>query len=199
MPGAAPVRTTRLIRITRRPHSWLRRQRCGYGSGWPGGRRTKNNVPANALPGWIRAPTCRPDGIRQSARRSGAGADGRDRAIQLEKRPFILPILRVNSIISATKCSSSGRPTGTLRCVERCCFRTRQARRSETFSSLRTRSMHARRRAGLRSFPLLFPSGSACRASDQKQPCAAARSLFEGALVPSIDPCPSHRTSFFQR
>jgi len=33
----------------------------------------------------------------------------------------------------ATKRSSSVRPNGTLRCVDRCCFRTRHARRSETF------------------------------------------------------------------
>ena len=49
--------------------------------------------------------------------------------------------------------SSSSRPRGTLRWVERCCPSAAQARRSETCSCARTCSMQARRRAGLRSFP----------------------------------------------
>jgi hypothetical protein len=49
--------------------------------------------------------------------------------------------------------SSSSRPRGILRCVERCCPSAAQARRSETCSCARTCLMQARRRAGLRSFP----------------------------------------------
>ena len=56
-------------------------------------------------------------------------------------------------MMSAVSRSSSSRPRGGLRCVERCCPSTAQARRSETDSSRRTCSMQARRRAGLSSFP----------------------------------------------
>src|SRR3954469_8914101 len=59
-------------------------------------------------------------------------------------------------------------PRGGLRCVERCCPSTAQARRSERESSRRTCSMQARRRAGLSSFPGPPPSGSACPASDRQ-------------------------------
>src|SRR5689334_622151 len=50
--------------------------------------------------------------------------------------------------MSAVSWSSSSRPRGVLRCVERCWPSAAQARRSETFSSRRTCSMQARRRAG---------------------------------------------------
>jgi hypothetical protein len=49
--------------------------------------------------------------------------------------------------------SSSDRPCGTLRWVERCLPRVRQARRSDTPRGCRTWSMHNRRREGLRGFP----------------------------------------------
>ena len=52
-------------------------------------------------------------------------------------------------MMSAVSASSSARPWGTLRCVERCCPRTRQARRSETWSFRLACSMQRRRRAGL--------------------------------------------------
>ena len=52
---------------------------------------------------------------------------------------------------------------------------------SETFHSPRTRSIQARRRAGLRSFPLQPPPKSACPASDHKPPCTPAHSLSAGA------------------
>src|SRR5262249_58672209 len=55
--------------------------------------------------------------------------------------------------MSAVRRSSSSRPRGTLRCVERCCPSAAQARRSETCSWARTCSTQARRRAGLRSSP----------------------------------------------
>src|SRR4051812_6363967 len=51
---------------------------------------------------------------------------------------------------SAVNRSSSGRPRGTLRCVERCCPSAAQARRSETCITSLICSMQARRRAGLR-------------------------------------------------
>ena len=70
--------------------------------------------------------------------------------------------------------SSSSRPRGTLRCVERCWPSAAQARRSDTPSSRRTCSMQTRRRAGLRSFPGLPPAGSACPASGRQSLCAAA-------------------------
>src|SRR5215218_3337561 len=52
--------------------------------------------------------------------------------------------------MSALSRSSSSRPHGTLRCVERCWPSAAQARRSDTPSSRRTCSMQTRRRAGLR-------------------------------------------------
>src|SRR4029453_13513877 len=48
-------------------------------------------------------------------------------------------------MVSAVSRSSSSRPRGTLRCVERCCPSAAQARRSETCSCARTCSMQARR------------------------------------------------------
>jgi hypothetical protein len=48
---------------------------------------------------------------------------------------------------------------GALRWLERCSRSTAQARRSDTFNSARTLSMHARRREGLRSFPGPPPTG----------------------------------------
>ena len=65
----------------------------------------------------------------------------------------IAPILSASSMISSVRRSSSARPCGTFLCVERCCPKARQARRSDTPSSCRTWSMHLRRREGLRSFP----------------------------------------------
>jgi hypothetical protein len=51
------------------------------------------------------------------------------------------------------------RPRGILRCVDRCWPSAAQARRSEIDRDCRTCAMHARRRAGLSSFPVLPPSG----------------------------------------
>jgi hypothetical protein len=117
--------------------------------------------------------------------------------------------------MSATNRSSSRRPTDTLRCLNRCCLRTRHARRSETFNSPQTRSMQARRRAGLKvsarlgactiyrivhhcvnrfKLPSRLTPRSACPASDQKQLCEAAHSLSETASVPSISQCRFRRT-----
>ena len=66
----------------------LRRLRWGYGSGWPGGGRTKKNVTVNGLPGWICAPTYQPDAVRWSAGRQNAGLDGHDQAIQWKEKAF---------------------------------------------------------------------------------------------------------------
>src|SRR5438874_7722255 len=68
--------------------------------------------------------------------------------------------------MSAVSRSSSSRPRGILRCVERCCPSAAQARRSEIDSACRTCSMQARRRAGLSSFPAPPPAGSAYPRSD---------------------------------
>ena len=78
--------------------------------------------------------------------------------------------------MSAVSAASSSGVVGDLRCVERCCPRTRQARRSGTPSSATTCSTQARRRAGLRSFPGQPRPGSSCRASDRTPPGAAGRS-----------------------
>jgi len=94
------------------------------------------------------------------------------------------PNWRVSSIMSSTKRSSSARPRGNRRCVDRCWPRTRQTRRSETLNSLRTWSMQARRREGLRSFPMQLPSGSTYPMSGQKPHDADARSLSVAASVP---------------
>src|SRR5262249_8051043 len=90
------------------------------------------------------------------------------------------PYCWASSIISAVRRSSSSRPRGTLRCVERCCPSAAQARRSETCSCARTCSMQARRRAGLRSFPGQPPAERAYPASDRKPPCAAGCSRAQG-------------------
>ena len=74
-------------------------------------------------------------------------------AQQLGDLAIAVAAVLLSSIISAVRRSSSSRPRGTLRCVERCCPSAAQARRSETCSCARTCSMQARRRAGLRSFP----------------------------------------------
>src|SRR3954471_21664772 len=87
--------------------------------------------------------------------------------------------------MSALSRSSSSRPRGTLRCVERCWPSAAQARRSDTPSSRRTCSMQTRRRAGLRSFPGLPPAGSACPASGRQSLCAAACSQSE--ILQSLD------------
>jgi len=79
------------------------------------------------------------------------------------------PYCRTSSTMSANRRSSSARPLGLRRCVERCWPRTRQIRRSDTFSSLCNRSMQTRRRAGLRSFPWQPHSGSTCPASGPKR------------------------------
>ena len=60
---------------------------------------------------------------------------------------------RASAMVSAVSRSSSSRPRGTLRCVERCCPSAAQARRSETGMTAWICSIQARRRAGLRSFP----------------------------------------------
>src|SRR5213078_1298129 len=56
-------------------------------------------------------------------------------------------------MVSAVSRSSSSRPRGILRWVERCCPSAAQTRRSETCMTSLTCSIQARRRAGLRSFP----------------------------------------------
>src|SRR4051794_30068783 len=76
-------------------------------------------------------------------------------------------------MISAVSAASSSGLVGGLRCVERCCPKTRQARRSGTPSSATTCSTQARRRAGLRSFPAQPRLRSSCRGSD-RIPRAAA-------------------------
>ena len=49
--------------------------------------------------------------------------------------------------------SSSERPTGSLRCVDLCCFRTRQARRSETFNSAANKINTSTTASGAQKFP----------------------------------------------
>src|ERR1700693_5420455 len=72
-------------------------------------------------------------------------------------------------MMSAVSAASSSGPVGDFLWVERGWPRTMQARRSDTPSPSCIVSTHARRRAGLRSFPVLLPSESACRASDRRQ------------------------------
>jgi len=55
-------------------------------------------------------------------------------------------------MMSAVSASSSARPRGTFRRVDRCCPNTRQANRSETRNFRLTWLTQARRRAGLRTF-----------------------------------------------
>src|SRR5262245_55155040 len=98
------------------------------------------------------------------------------------------------SMISAVRRSSSSRPRGTLRCVERCCPSAAQARRSETCSCARTCSMQARRRAGLRSFPARPPAESACQASNRRPPCAAGCSRVRDPSGASLARSSARRT-----
>ena len=64
----------------------------------------------------------------------------------------------MRTVMSSIKACSSSDPLGRRLCVGRCCPSTRQTRRSDCFSSDRTCSMQARRRAGFRNFPMLLPS-----------------------------------------
>ena len=57
-------------------------------------------------------------------------------------------------MMSAVSAASSARPLGALRCVDRCCPRTRHASRSDTPNMRTVWSMQRRRRAGLTSFPM---------------------------------------------
>ena len=74
-------------------------------------------------------------------------------------------------------------PAGTRRCVERCCPSTRQTRRSDNFNPDRTWSMQARRRAGLRSFPLQPPQGSFCPRLDRRQRGASRAFSASSAFI----------------
>src|SRR5262245_26090588 len=106
----------------------------------------------------------------------------------------VAAVCRASSIISAVRRSSSSRPRGILRCVERCCPSAAQARRSETCSCARTCSMQARRRAGLRSFPGQPSAEWAYPASDRKPPCAAGCSRAQGPSGASPARSSTHRT-----
>jgi hypothetical protein len=88
------------------------------------------------------------------------------------------------SMTPTVSAASSSHPRGGLRCVERCWPSTAQTRRSESVSSDLILPMQARRRAGLKSFPLPPRSGSACSASSPKPPSTAARSR---SRAPSAD------------
>ena len=71
----------------------LRCQRRSKGGGWPGGRRTKKNAPANGLPGWIRP---RHAGLMPfDGQRGGRAlvATAAIRRFSWRKRPLIRPIL----------------------------------------------------------------------------------------------------------
>src|SRR5204862_4911234 len=99
-------------------------------------------------------------------------------------------------MMSAVSRSSSSRPCGILRCVERCWPSAAQARRSETPSSQRTCSMQARRRAGLSNFPGKPPAGSACPASAPRSLCATERSRSPGPSDASADQTSDRRTRY---
>src|SRR5215212_3523874 len=85
-------------------------------------------------------------------------------------------------MLSAVSRSSSSRPRGALRCVERCWPSAAQVRRSDTPIVCTMCSTQARRRAGLRSFPARPPPGSACPRSGPRR---------RGASVRSPPPAPS--------
>ena len=96
----------------------------------------------------------------------------------IRRYPY-LPYCRASSIMSATRRSSSALPLGRRRCVDRCWPSTRQTRRSDTATLPSTLSMQARRRVGLRSFPLKPPTRSAYPGLNQKQHGEAVHSPFE--------------------
>src|SRR5215218_5816964 len=95
---------------------------------------------------------------------------------------------------SAVSRSSSSRPRGALRRVERCWPSAAQARRSETDSVRRTCSTQARRRAGPRSFPARPPPGSACPRSSPRRRGGDARSPLPGPSAASPGPTSAPRT-----
>ena len=76
-------------------------------------------------------------------------------------RPYRLAS-RTTAIVRA---SSSSATVAVYLCVDRGCSSARQARRSEMPYLSPTTSTHLRRRAGLRSFPVLPPSESGCPTS----------------------------------
>ncbi|GJE01225.1 hypothetical protein GMJLKIPL_3154 [Methylobacterium isbiliense] len=84
----------------------------------------------------------------------------RHKGVRTSKRR-VLRLMRDHDLLAPSRV---GAPRGLLPCVERCCPRARQARRSETVSTVRTCSMQAHRRAGLRRILVPPPAGSACRA-----------------------------------
>ena len=103
--------------------------------------------------------------------------------------------------MSAVSAASSSGLVGFLRCVDRCCPRTRQASRSETPCLATTSSTHARRRAGLRSFtgaalrvPLLLPLGSTSQSLDQRPLDVTDCSRPQAPSGASPDRPSSHRT-----
>ena len=95
--------------------------------------------------------------------------------------------------MSATSRSSSARPLGRWRCVDRCWPSTRHARRSEIPRLSRTSTMHMRRRAGLRSFPWRPPPGETCPGSRQRLLCEGAHTPSGDASALSADRSPCRR------
>jgi hypothetical protein len=72
--------------------------------------------------------------------------------------------------MAAVRAASSSTTMAHLRCVERCCPRIWQAKRSDTSCSATTSSTQARRRAGFRLFPKLPPSGLTSPKSGRRSP-----------------------------
>ena len=76
-------------------------------------------------------------------------------------RPYRL----ASQTTAIVRASSSSATVAVYLCVDRGCSSARQARRSEMPYRSRANSTHLRRRAGLRSFPVLPPSESGCPTS----------------------------------
>lgn len=136
---------------------------CGAGAGCivpvADGGRTRWRLPSSqtkhamARPKLVGQKTCACRPITSATRLKTRRRQSRPMPHGVAWRSYCV----ANSMMSAVGRSSSGRPCGTLRCVERCWPSVRQVRRSETPSVCRTRSMHLRRREGLRSFPVQPP------------------------------------------
>ena len=87
------------------------------------------------------------------------------RSMAVTRRYPYRPYRLASRTTAFVRTSSSSATVPAYLCVDRGCSRARLARRSEMPYLSRANSTHLRRRAGLRSFPVLPPLGSGCPTS----------------------------------
>ncbi len=70
-----------------------RRQRRGFGGGWPAGWRSEEKRARGRVVGLVRALECRSEGLGRSARRLISGAHGRNEVVSsYDKKVYIASI-----------------------------------------------------------------------------------------------------------